>query len=130
MLSFVRQRFRTLALVTAMAQLLVIGSVSVALCCQPAQKSAENVEDCCPAGSHPDGVCPLHGKKSKESRPASDCRLTCAAKVHGQMLLPSGAPVVTVLSIGPPAEAHATALPVVTPVLTVDLVPNTPPPKA
>jgi len=41
-----------------------------------ANASERDGVDCCPAGSHPPGQCPLH----KREAPAGGCRLTCATE--------------------------------------------------
>jgi hypothetical protein len=71
-----RRHLASLGLTMVLCHLVLQVLVPAALCCHQAsasraQKSA--VKDCCPQGSHPGQVCPLHGVK-RATQSATDCR--------------------------------------------------------
>ena len=92
-----RRRLASFALVLTALQLALLFAVPVSACCarQPiaVRTSAEAAgsKDCCPAGSHPPGDCPLHkdktGKSSGAQTSAADrCRMMCDAP-HGPQIV-------------------------------------------
>jgi hypothetical protein len=128
-------KWSALLLIVVQAALLFVAPVS-ACCRDRSTRQAQTIgaadEDCCPAGSHPPGQCPLHKGKTKSSGSGGsrECRLRCAA---------SQAPDFTLGAIGVlPGPA---AIPVAAPrstfgsiasstVLARSLNPDAPPPKA
>ena len=85
-----RRRLTSAALALTVLQFALLFAVPVSACCvraggdHAAARATEDVE-CCPAGSHPPGQCPLH--KSSKSRNAASCRMTCDAPHGPQFLL-------------------------------------------
>jgi hypothetical protein len=115
------------ALVMLLAQFTLVCAAPLAACTMSsAAASSERSEvDCCPAGSHPPGQCPLH----KREAPAVGCRLTCATQgstpfIPGfvGVLAPAGVQAPVVVSEPadlPPSPAR----------LSTSLPPISPPPK-
>jgi hypothetical protein len=73
---------RRLLCAVVLCAFLPLGAFStLAAACQCATMMvASSDDDCCPAGSHPPGMCPLHQRES-----TAQCRFSCAA--GGQTLL-------------------------------------------
>lgn len=65
--------FAAAALVMVLAQLAAVCAIPLVACAASPSAHREQVE-CCPAGSHPPGECPLH----KQSSHSNQCRMTCA----------------------------------------------------
>jgi hypothetical protein len=93
-MSAIRRRLASGALALTVLQLALLFTGPISACCVrlvgPAAvgATAEQIE-CCPAGSHPAGTCPLH-KKTKTAagavRTGADCRMMCDAP-HGPQFL-------------------------------------------
>lgn len=113
------------ALLMVVAQLTAVCAVPLAASAiSPAAAHRHSVE-CCPAGSHPPGQCPLHAKESH----SNECRMTCA-KQAATPFVPGVAGVL------PPSIAIGTAIDVVASMIAVDGIrisrsrlPSSPPPK-
>jgi len=123
-----RQRLAAcaLALMVCQAGLAMVAPLSSCCPTRPAVKAAAE-RDCCPAGAHAPGRCPLHGR-SKSSK--VECRLQCDAP-HGAQFL-SG----TVGMLPAPTPSIAAPIASRTPVSstldpeTLVFVPDSPPPRA
>jgi len=117
--------FASAALLMVLAQFLAVCAVPLGACAlSPAAAHRASVE-CCPAGSHPPGQCPLHRNDSHSNQ----CRMTCARQ-SATPFLPG------MVGVMPPSIAVATAADVATPVVVLDpihvsstLTPSSPPPK-
>ena len=112
------------ALLMVITQLTAVCAVPIVACAMAPVAHRQSVE-CCPAGSHPPGQCPLH----KNDSHSDDCRMTCAR----QATTPFVPGVVGVL---PSSLAIAAPIEAVAPVFAVDpvrdsrsLTPSPPPPK-
>lgn len=123
-MAFRGRAFAAGALLMVLTQLTAVCAVPLVACAMAPVAHRQSVE-CCPAGSHPPGQCPLH----KNDSHSNDCRMTCAR----QATTPFVPGVVGVL---PPSIAIATVIDAVTPVFAVESVldsrsptPSPPPPK-
>jgi len=98
MLHTLRHRLASCALALLFVQTAVAIAVPMAMCC-PADThaAAAQDEDCCPAGSHPPGQCPLHGRAKTTGATSASCRMHCDAP-HGIQLLAGTVAVLPVTS--------------------------------
>jgi len=131
--SFARRWLGVVAVCLALVQASV-AIVSAAACGCEARRAAKAAsEDCCPAGSHPPGMCPVHkdttghANAKKTAGPA----LVCNAGAAMQLVLLAGAPPLprpaTTVTLEP---APATIVVADAALIDLDLVPHAPPPKA
>ena len=123
-MAFRGRAFAAGALLMVLTQLTAACAAPLVACAMAPVAHRQSVE-CCPAGSHPPGQCPLH----KNDSHSNDCRMTCAR----QATTPFVPGVVGVL---PPSIAIATVIEGATPLLAVEsvrdsrsLTPLSPPPK-
>jgi hypothetical protein len=92
-----RRRLASCALALTVLQLALLFSVPVSACCVSTAAAAAHAassadKDCCPAGSHPPGQCPLHKDKRQKSPEqqtsrSAECRMMCDAPHGPQFLL-------------------------------------------
>jgi hypothetical protein len=92
-----RRRLASGALALTALQLALLFAGPVAACCSPAvaahraqQQADADAPDCCPAGSHPPGECPLHRGSRSETRGAktsTHCRMICDRSSGPQVVL-------------------------------------------
>ena len=125
-MSLFRRRLAFGALLLLLAQVSALAA-PLAACSGAWEMAHQDRADCCPAGSHPEGQCPLH------QRAASDpnaCRLTCAAQT-------SHAFIPGLTGVLPPAVRIATLFTVAAAVRPTDprpvsriITPRTPPPES
>jgi hypothetical protein len=98
--------------------------LAAALCCRVPESAKR---ECCPAGSHPGQVCPMHGgpRAAKSQSGNSDCRAQAPADIHDLYLAFSGCGVIpSIVRLAQPVgleETPPTMLP------TDWLVSHTPP---
>ena len=129
-MTFLRRRLAScaMAMLVSHSALLLLSPVSS--CCPSRQAAAERAEagkDCCPAGSHAPGQCPLHGRAKGATK--SPCRMQCSAP-HGVQFLAgaSGTLPAPAASLEPPAMSLAVAVSGDDPE-TRPSVPDSPPPR-
>jgi hypothetical protein len=136
-MSTIRRRLASCALVLTVLQLTLLFTAPISACCarsggSAAVKVAASDPECCPAGSHPPGECPLHkGSKggAPDTRSARACRMMCDAP-HGPQFLIGGVGV-----LGVPQEVTvsltSSALPAAPSFLVSrrSSIPDAPPPK-
>ena len=102
-------------------------------CCPPraaaAAAPAEN-KDCCPAGAHAPGQCPLHGRaKTVKTAPDAPCRMQCDAPHGVQVLLAFAVPLPNpAASLAAPIVSAAPVAAAIDPE-TRPFVPDPPPPR-
>jgi hypothetical protein len=81
-MSAFRRRLASGALALIAMQFALLVAAPVSACCVSGAKEVTRREtakiECCPAGSHAPGECPLHKSKNRESRNPV-CRMTCSA---------------------------------------------------
>jgi hypothetical protein len=86
-----RRRLASFALAVTALQIALLFAAPVSACCTSAAAPTAHAQiaadsgDCCPAGSHAPGQCPLHkGQKStsRQTSGTSRCRMMCDAP-HG-----------------------------------------------
>lgn len=134
-----RRRLASFALALSALQLALLFAVPVSACCtrKPVAKVTATVEaarthDCCPAGSHPPGECPLHrNDKSadRETSQAGQCRMACDTPHAPQIVFAIGvlpAPAVSGLAfVSLPAFTRLVAA-----IESPAAFPDGPPPKS
>ena len=114
------------ALLVLVAQLTAVLAAPLVACAMTASIARGDSVDCCPAGSHPPGQCPLHRRESR----SDDCRLTCARQgstpfVPGFVgVLPPSTSIAPVILVVPAVASF-----VVTPIAR-SLTPASPPPRS
>jgi hypothetical protein len=90
-----RRRLASCALAVTALQLALLFAAPASACCAGDGKAIAHARatvdagDCCPAGSHPPGECPLHkGQKSTSQRTSrvAQCRMMCDAP-HGVQIV-------------------------------------------
>jgi len=142
----IRRRLASGALALTVLQLALLFTSPISACCtrnggHMAVRVAADEAECCPAGAHPAGECPLHRPSARasagrtasprgDSAPAgSTCRMMCDAPHGPQFLLGTigvlPAPDVTIVSLA------SSALPSAASFLTHarPSIPDAPPPK-
>jgi hypothetical protein len=112
-----------------------VAIVSAAACGCEARRAAKAAsEDCCPAGSHPPGMCPLHRDATghpNAKKTAGAALAVCNAGAAMQLVLLSGAPPLSKPALIPTLEpAPATLVVADDALIDLNLVPHAPPPKA
>jgi len=130
MLSILRRRLASCALALVVCHCALVFAAPLSSCCpsRDARPAATAEKECCPAGSHPPGECPLHKRSHTTSK--TSCRMQCDAP-HGAQFLPGAVGLLPApaASIAAPIASRAIAL------ATVDLqtrpfLPESPPPRA
>lgn len=86
-----RRRLASFALALTALQLALLFAAPVSACCTRTATARAHATvddgDCCPAGSHAPGQCPLHkDQKSPRQRAADSCRMMCDA-AHGPQVI-------------------------------------------
>jgi hypothetical protein len=134
-MSAIRRRLASCALALTVLQFTLLFLAPISACCTrtgahtAATISTDDIE-CCPAGSHPPGQCPLHkGSKSGAAGARNSCRVMCDAPHGPQFLL--GAVGVLAAPQGSTVSLAPSALPVGAPFLVSarPSLPDAPPPK-
>jgi|tagenome__1003787_1003787.scaffolds.fasta_scaffold20499752_1 hypothetical protein len=128
-----RRRLASFALALTALQLAVLLAAPLSACCTPKATASAiaTIEkgDCCPAGSHAPGECPLHKNDKSAARQTSrgtQCRMLCDA-AHGPQFMfaaigvlpsPAVSPIAFDASalvahaiLAPPSSAPLTAAP-------------------
>jgi hypothetical protein len=90
-MSAIRHRLASCALALIVLQLALLFTAPIAACCvsrggSAAVKVSATDAECCPAGSHPPGECPLHKGSKSATRSGATCRMMCDAP-HGPQIL-------------------------------------------
>jgi hypothetical protein len=130
-----RRHLASLGLAVVLLHVVMQVLVPAALCCQvPSTRGAQaEAADCCPAGSHPGQVCPMHGKRAGQSKAAGDrdCAAQPLVDLHDiLMTLSNGGVIPPLVALARPAgseAAPAVEAPFTSPVASV---PPGPPPRA
>ena len=132
LMSAFRRRLASGALTLIALQFALVFAVPLSACCLPRASEITRVEkaklECCPAGSHAPGECPLHKSKNRESKDPV-CRMTCGTPDVAQIL------VGTTGVLPAPQSSHlyltASVLPAGAPidVTARPSVPDAPPPR-
>ena len=88
-MSAFRRRLASGALALIALQFALLVAAPLSACCASDAKEVTSLEkakiECCPAGSHAPGECPLHKSKNSESKDPV-CRMTCSAPDVAQIL--------------------------------------------
>ena len=126
-----RRHLASLGLVVVVCHVVLQVLLPAALCCRQSTAGRTEFRECCPAGSHPGQVCPMHpsrlaGKKSKTA-----CSAQAVRDFRDLMIvLNVGGVIPTPVELTVPATVEAaflTAQPLASP---VPHVPLGPPPRA
>ena len=131
-MSSVRRHLASLGLAVALCHLVIQVLVPAALCCE--RKSVETrpaVSECCPAGSHPPGLCPMHASSKAKSRDKRDCQARPLVDLHDLFVaLNTGGVLPAPAVIAAPVGIESA--PFVAHLRTIDLstAPPGPPPRA
>jgi hypothetical protein len=135
-MAILRRRLASYALTVALLQCALLFAAPVSACCGPGnfrltaeatnEAEATTPHECCPAGAHAPGQCPLH--KAAHSR---QCAFRCGAS-HAPDLVIGAIGVLTppsVTSVNPPT---ATTRPAARPpaLLARTILPDAPPPES
>jgi hypothetical protein len=131
----IRRHLASLGLVVVFCHMVMQILVPAALCCQkPLARTGTRAEahECCPAGSHPGKVCPMHANRAGKQKSADpECAAQPLVDLHDIfMTLSSGGVVPTLVELARPVgseSAPATAEPAAS---LLSPVPLGPPPRA
>jgi hypothetical protein len=132
----VRRHLASLGLAVVLCHVVMQVLVPAALCCQEpltASGTRAAARECCPEGSHPGKICPMHGSRAAQQKKSTDadCAVQPLVDLHDLlMMLSAGGVVPTLVELARPAgseSAPATVLPAVS---LVSPVPLGPPPRA
>jgi len=111
-MSLLRRHLGTFGLLVLLSQFAMQAAAQAALCCRPVANARSAAADCCPAGSHPGKVCPVHAAKRATAPTDATCRMVCARDADHSLLqsiaggpLPAGVE----LSLTEPVAPHTAA---------------------
>ena len=130
-MTMLRRRLAASALALLVCHTTLVFVAPLASCC-PSRHAAANAptdaeKDCCPAGSHAPGKCPLHGRSKGATKIA--CRMQCDAPHGVQFLLgATGLLPAPAGSLDPLIVSHVVALAADDPEARPS-VPESPPPR-
>jgi hypothetical protein len=131
-----RRHLASLGLAVALCHMLMQILVPAALCCQKPLAGAgtkAEAHECCPAGSHPGQICPMHARNAdkKPKTSSDDCSASALVDLHDMLMTLSSGGIV------PPLASFSVALrSETTPSLTASVpsfvatAPPGPPPRA
>jgi hypothetical protein len=130
----VRRHLASLGLTVVLFHVVMQVLVPAALCCQMPSAGDARAEaaDCCPAGSHPGQICPMHGKRAGKTKTAgdADCAALPLVDLHDMLMtLSTGGvlPPLVAFAIPVGSEAAPVAPATIPPVVVT--VPPGPPPR-
>ena len=123
-----RRRLASCALALTVLQTAMAFAAPLSGCCPSRTAAAAAADkDCCPAGSHPPGECPLHAR-SKASTKLS-CRMQCDAPHGAGYIIAAFGVLPSPLVVSTPVTAaHPFAIALDVPVLRTS-TPDSPPPR-
>ena len=130
----VRRHLASIGLAVVLLHVVMQVLVPAAFCCEMPSAGVASAEaaDCCPAGSHPGQVCPMHGKRGKaKAADESDCAARPVVDLHDMLMTFSIGGVIappTALD-GPDGSESTPAASSPVPSLVASLPPG-PPPRA
>jgi hypothetical protein len=130
----VRRHLASLGLAVVLCHVVMQVLVPAALCCQKPLTGGNRAEarECCPMGSHPGKVCPMHGNRGSKAKSGDpDCAARPIVDLHDiLMTLSNGGVMPTFVSLAVPAGSEpAPAVP--QPITSfIASVPLGPPPRA
>jgi hypothetical protein len=131
----VRRHLASLGLAVVFCHMVMQILVPAALCCQkPLVGTGVRAEasECCPAGSHPGKVCPMHGKRAGQQRSADpQCAAQPVVDLHDLfMTLSSGGVVPSLVDLAQPNGSESAPAPTEPAASLLSTVPPGPPPRA
>jgi len=92
-MSALRRRLASCALLMTALHVALVFAVPVSACCGDFRLKAETTREatkeveCCPAGAHAPGQCPLHRPASAHKQQKDECRMRCDASHDGLFLI-------------------------------------------
>jgi len=130
-MALLRRRLASCALALVLCQIASVFAAPLSSCCPPRESGhgrvAEAEKDCCPAGAHAPGACPVHGRNKAPK--AAECRMQCDAPHGVQFLIGVAALLPPPVAVpAAPVVFHAVVLSAVDP-QTRPFVPDLPPPR-
>jgi hypothetical protein len=135
-MSSLRRHLASLGLTMVLCHIVLQVLVPAALCCHQAStpSKAETrvapAKDCCPAGSHPGQVCPLHGVKRAGTQATSDCSAEAMRDFRDLIIvLNNGGVVASPVRLADPTGSESAFLVPDPQALLVSHVPPGPPPR-
>ena len=132
----VRRHLASLGLAVVLCHVVMQVLVPAALCCQKpltVSGSRATAHECCPQGSHPGKVCPMHGSRAGQQKKSTDpdCAVQPLVDLHDLlMMLSTGGVVPTLVELARPAGSESAPATVIPAVSLVSPVPLGPPPRA
>jgi hypothetical protein len=131
----IRRHLASLGLAVVVCHLVMQILVPAALCCQkPSAGTGARAEahECCPAGSHPGKVCPMHGKRADRQKSTDpECAAQPLVDLHDIFMTLSGGGVMpTLVELARPAGSESAPTAIVSSAPLVLHVPLGPPPRA
>ena len=133
----VRRHLASLGLAVVLCHVVMQVLVPAALCCQKpltASGSRASAHECCPEGSHPGKVCPMHGTRAGQQKKSADpdCAVQPLVDLHDLLMtLSTGGVVPTLVELAPSCRFRESAPATVQPAVSlVSPVPLGPPPRA
>ena len=130
----VRRHLASLGLAVVLCHLVMQILVPAALCCQKPIAGGTRAEahECCPLGSHPGKVCPMHGNRAGKQKTADpDCSARPVIDLHDIfMTLSSGGVIPALVAVAQPVGSESAPAVVQPAASLVASVPPGPPPRA
>jgi hypothetical protein len=128
-MTFACRRLRICVVALALLQVGALFAAPVmAACCASSSRSGNEqsaaADECCPTGSHPPGQCPMH----RSSR--STCRMSCAAHRDAALPVLQAAVLPAAIRIDLDRPSGPRTLAARDEALSIDAVPDSPPPRA
>ena len=81
-MSVLRRHLGAFGLLVLLSQFAMQAAAQAALCCRPLANAPTAAADCCPAGSHPGKVCPVHAAKRATAPTDATCRMVCTRETE------------------------------------------------
>jgi hypothetical protein len=107
----VRRHLASLGLAVVLCHMVMQVLVPAALCCQKPLVSGTTTvtRECCPMGSHPGQVCPMHGKRVVNAKSGSpDCAARPVVDLHDiLMTLSNGGVIPTLVALAVPGGSES-----------------------
>jgi hypothetical protein len=129
----VRRHLASLGLAVVLCHVVMQVLVPAALCCQKPVVSGTRAEAhaCCPMGSHPGKVCPMHGKRGANAKSGDpDCAARPIVDLHDiLMTLSNGGVIPGLVSLAVPVGSESAPVAAPPAASFVASAPPGPPPR-
>jgi hypothetical protein len=126
-----RRHLASFGLAVALCHLFIQVLVPAALCCQSsAAASRDAFIECCPPGSHPPGLCPLHASAKAKSRDSRNCHARPSADLLDLFVaLTSGGVLPAMAAVAAPVGMEAAPAAAAVSFVALSTTPPGPPPR-